>query len=453
MINEGHPAGLELAEIVKWGNPWHGLLDGGTLHCAGAVDITHDAAGGGASGSTYLIRIPSLPAPETTAEETAQGQTWTNWAILSGANNALSMGGHWLSPAVLTPHGTSQAWLYIDPAGAAWELALAVDGGVFSAGVYVATGVDADALHQITVYARRFGLIGFGDNSVIAADSLANVDFSQPAPLDIYPSGGELYYLQMEDIRSNGDRLILAVLSPLVSPFETLYRHPMGFLEMQFSGTPGVDFAASLTVLHTPSTCAGTASAGLISGRVMGMWYDSSGSPDEVLLDVGETEVGRAYRLRAGGNSLTLTAQSPDGFYTTQAAAGDGCLHKLSTFTPAQSDALIGWLANEVWDTCGLAPAAIGDYAWAYLVGRYANHVYGLVRDVIRWSRADAPKYDVTRQYHGVLTPSGASTAILSAPPLTWTGSDPISPTPHFATHHPITFTTERQIGTPVTWL
>lgn len=110
------------------GSPWHGLWSpaGLVLPNSDIMAFSPAPAGGGISefpttmdargvlypgehGDCILVRAPGLPSPETSAEESAAGMVWRNYALLGGARrllNGVELG--------------LNRWIYIDPAGKPW---------------------------------------------------------------------------------------------------------------------------------------------------------------------------------------------------------------------------------------------------------------------------------------------------------------------------------------------
>lgn len=105
MILQGMPDGLELAQPVRCGNPWHGVIAGAVLTTTtGGITMAWPQQPD--SADAYLYVMPGLAAPVTPADETALGMAWRNTAIMSGWW-ARELYGRALP-------GASKAWLLAD---------------------------------------------------------------------------------------------------------------------------------------------------------------------------------------------------------------------------------------------------------------------------------------------------------------------------------------------------
>jgi len=119
------PAGNGLCvldEILKLGDPWHGLIQGGTLRLPGGK--TRPAARPGLGNGVVYPLIPNgvVPASSSDAADVAAGRTWLNYALLAGS--------------CLYEQSISSAfpcWVYIAPDNTTWRVAYA---HVFVGGVW-----------------------------------------------------------------------------------------------------------------------------------------------------------------------------------------------------------------------------------------------------------------------------------------------------------------------------
>ena len=114
----------------KAGNPWHGVWteDGLTLPNDTVLDLPVAIDGGPNGwpafypipepwltfwgprhGDCLLVRVPDVPAPDTSAAEEAVGMTWLNYAMISGANRLLYG----------VPIGKA-TWIYLDDNDQPW---------------------------------------------------------------------------------------------------------------------------------------------------------------------------------------------------------------------------------------------------------------------------------------------------------------------------------------------
>lgn len=114
----------------KAGHPWHGVWSAATgkITTSGAVEI--DLPGVDPSGiivdgtvefppgDAIRVAIPGQPSVTTTAEETAEGKTWLNYGILSGARHRI--------------YGVNlgyRHWIYVAPDKSVWKASLTYSPG------------------------------------------------------------------------------------------------------------------------------------------------------------------------------------------------------------------------------------------------------------------------------------------------------------------------------------
>lgn len=119
------PAGTgicPLDEIIKLGDPWHGLIQGGVVRLPNGGTRTVARPGIG-TGSVYpLIPHGVVPASTADAADVAAGRTWLNYGLLAGS----CLYEQTLSSAF-------PAWVYIDPDNSTWRVEYA---HVYQAGVW-----------------------------------------------------------------------------------------------------------------------------------------------------------------------------------------------------------------------------------------------------------------------------------------------------------------------------
>jgi hypothetical protein len=119
------PAGNGLCvldEILKLGDPWHGLIQGGTLRLPGGKTRPVARPGIGAGVVYPLIPYGVTPAATADAADVAAGRTWLNYGLLAGA--------------CLYEQSIASAfpcWVYIAPDNSTWRVSYA---HVFIAGVW-----------------------------------------------------------------------------------------------------------------------------------------------------------------------------------------------------------------------------------------------------------------------------------------------------------------------------
>jgi hypothetical protein len=119
------PAGNGLCvldEILKLGDPWHGLIQGGTVRLPGGKTRPVARPGIGVGVVYPLIPYGVTPAATADAADVAAGRTWLNYGLLAGD--------------CLYEQSISSAfpcWVYIAPDNSTWRVAYA---HVFIAGVW-----------------------------------------------------------------------------------------------------------------------------------------------------------------------------------------------------------------------------------------------------------------------------------------------------------------------------
>lgn len=99
--------------IVRWGQPWHGLMHAETLTLPNASTLPCLPLSGDRPGDTRYFRAPGRPAPATRADESALGMLWTNDVILWGSQQSYS-------PRVASP--LEATWIYWSPGGRRWKI-------------------------------------------------------------------------------------------------------------------------------------------------------------------------------------------------------------------------------------------------------------------------------------------------------------------------------------------
>ncbi len=332
-----------------WGVPWHGRVRSGQLTLPNgqampwpqpdgtSADILPDDRSKWSpdhAGFTHLQKMPGVPVVARTSEELAAdqaaGRQWLDCAILAGASDTAS------SKSYL--HGKqASGWIYAAPDGSKWRIP-----GLGRYAWSSAFGV------SMTLSPRRFGVLGGASVTHYSYLALTNAQMGQSnwdALKDSVPR-----YCQMQAITPAGDKAIFM-----------LYREgekelPHGFLLLTITGTPGVDMVMTLAPLRTAAQTAGTlsidnaattksvyrrigvtttyedvdgvycevkaysgvtwgeslpggeftVSAGTnrleLAGRVVAMWFDDDGAPQEVTLDI--------------SRASTMSIPTPDSSYS-----------------------------------------------------------------------------------------------------------------------------------------
>lgn len=192
-----------------WGDPWHGLCQGGVLTLPNGQTRAHEQPIGM---DVLLVRRPGMPAVSRSAAEqtadTAAGRQWRNYALLSGTSprlvyNKFVYGGPW--------------WLYIAPDGTRWKVTWSLSGAGTVSG---------------SVTLRKFGAFGEADQS----QTITLTPVTTGVPF------GSVYFL---DARSDGARACFGVGQSIVMA---------AILEISLSGSWG-SLAATLTVARNYATC------------------------------------------------------------------------------------------------------------------------------------------------------------------------------------------------------
>lgn len=125
-----------LAEIVRYGTPWHGTVEKvgsvytlhtGKLDSLGAeVTLPWTAINNATTGEDYMPRrkfrnaagVPTATlTPEKIASEALQGREWRDYAVISGKQNKL-----WGRDEM----ALGDDWLYADATGKVWQVAIAL---------------------------------------------------------------------------------------------------------------------------------------------------------------------------------------------------------------------------------------------------------------------------------------------------------------------------------------
>lgn len=108
------PAGNGLCvldEILKLGDPWHGLIQGGTVRLPGGKTRPVARPGIGVGVVYPLIPYGVVPAAAADAADVAAGRTWLNYGLLAGAclyEQSITTG--------------APSWVYIAPDNTTWRV-------------------------------------------------------------------------------------------------------------------------------------------------------------------------------------------------------------------------------------------------------------------------------------------------------------------------------------------
>lgn len=212
-----------LAGFERWGWPWHGSIQSGTI---GTTGIAHAQP---LTGETWLIdtgRAPPDMTPQEILDEAAAGRTWLNYAhapvTLGGSTNARTcmVYGHTLP---------NNSYLHIDEAGACWQITLSFS--ITTAGVA-----------SVTANIHRFGLL-VTDGTVNPADIvLTDSITAYTGPAMTSPAGW------LNDVYTNGSKALIAF-----HEFAFSIRRPVvACVEVAFTGVGGSTGAGLSMALSVP---------------------------------------------------------------------------------------------------------------------------------------------------------------------------------------------------------
>lgn len=235
--------------LVVWGNPYHGLVEGQVLTLSNGVtrSVTTATAQSSRPGDVIAWQQPvpqplQPQSPEDAAADAAAGMEWRDYALIYGCAIRCVNG---------TPLASSDTWIYAAPDRSRWAISLA--GGT----------IDLSIPWSATLTARRFG--AFGTPPEIITRSMTLSDWQQAIPGKI---GGDYSIAHLGDvITSVSFTLEDASLSGARAVFmigraysaDPIARRSLGFVEAVMTGTPGIDWEASLIVARSRAQTLGVA--------------------------------------------------------------------------------------------------------------------------------------------------------------------------------------------------
>lgn len=245
-LNRNSLSAHPLSRVVIWGNPRHGLVEGGQLTLPNATQITWEqpyAPFMDRAGYTQLLEVPGTPAvvrtDEQQAADAAAGLEWRAKALLAGG--AWQLYGKHLS-----------GWIYVDPAGDRWLVrAPGLDEAEYLLG----------AAPVITITLRRFGVFGrpeevYTHNVQITAWGQGDDDYITHNSVVV-----DRARLIVDAVTKTGDKAVV-MLHARRSTYpsagrdgetaDKTVRWPMGFLLLTISG-PGDAAVLGFSVLRTRS--------------------------------------------------------------------------------------------------------------------------------------------------------------------------------------------------------
>lgn len=291
-----------LAGVVRYGVPWHGRIEGGTLYTgkldADGAEVTRAWPQPGGS-DCWLIQRPGLADPyaDAAAQKTAdalEGKELMTYALLSGAGN---LHGKAITRGSVFKH----RWIWIDVDGVPWSVKFGLTGGVQVLSsrtdvVETAAVIDADGFGNRdwrfdADVTARFELTRYGEltrdglpaavpavfDYVISAGALGQsspdlVDIVVPDVGNYTIVGGNMI---LRDLTPTGDSAIMEVHSltydtahtrrvfgvvgglPQVSHRES--SNPLGFVQFTISGS-GAAPVIGMSLLAGRAATLGTSS-------------------------------------------------------------------------------------------------------------------------------------------------------------------------------------------------
>lgn len=245
---------LDLNKLKRWGHTIHGLaLIGGAsakyqaggleFSLPGAISLSLVDATVGIpvedQGNTHLLKVPGIAPVDITEDEAIaeaqQGRFWQNYALLSGAAQALA-------------GAQLKGWVCIDQDGGRW---LIQPTGTPSLR-YGATAAGAPLTLQFSV--RPFGRFEAEPVAPITvAGTLA--DLGQADPPGVSAPNGSMLAMRIASVASHGRSVLIALMPTKTLPAD-VRDLPYGWLQLDLLGD-GPNFTVSLSVLCTRAEALG----------------------------------------------------------------------------------------------------------------------------------------------------------------------------------------------------
>lgn len=305
-----------LAGVGRYGVPWHGRIEAGTLYTDGAVEVTRTWPQP-ASADCWLIQRPGLPDPyldaaAAKAADAAEGKELTNWALLSGAGDIHG------KPFART-NDDKHRWIWVDDDGDVFSVVF----GLVAGDAVIGTRIDYDGfpVRDFSFSAgmtarfkfRRFGRLVVGGtpaaDTVVVDHVIAAGALGQSTPEIAGASAGNMI---LRDLTPTGNRALFEVHSLATDTFVNRYTfeldgeevstrrvshrefsNGLGWVEFALSGTgaaPTVEFnlianraqTLGAYTLDVPSNSVSEDSATIhiiyeCIGRILGYRYDGAG--------------------------------------------------------------------------------------------------------------------------------------------------------------------------------
>lgn len=360
-----------LAGIRRYGVPWHGRIESGTLY-TGKLDtlgseITR-AWPQPVGGDCWLIQRPGLPDPYADdaagkAEAALEGKELTNWALLAGAGNVHGK-------AFTRTADYKHRWLWVDANGETFSVTFGLVAGTPK--LDTVYGTDADGFTPrdfmfADAMTARFLIRRYGDLRVegepaptVTVDHVIDggaLGQATPALLNVRAFDAGVFNIDagnmiLRDLTPTGNKAIMEVHSLIFDsvmnrrtfgsvvgtrPFVTHREcsRSLGYVEFTLSGT-GAAPSVSMSVLATREAVLGTRSHEYTAtsfstsgcpeddadpwsfswsftqvysfeGRVVGYGYNSSGTPEAYTL-AASTET--TSSLESSFNGVTVARTS-----------------------------------------------------------------------------------------------------------------------------------------------
>lgn len=157
---------------VKFGCPWHGLVEIDTLTLPNSDQKSWATLN--ANGDADIVRLASPPSePNTTSEEIAAGMEWRNYALVTGKTRILH------GKAMGTNH-----WIYVPSSGNAFHMRIAA----FNSG----SGTSGGGAISLTIGVRQMAFTGEADSERTFTASLSNIGQGQWDGSDITFSSSQV---------------------------------------------------------------------------------------------------------------------------------------------------------------------------------------------------------------------------------------------------------------------
>lgn len=272
-----------LEKLTALGSPWHGLVEGGQLSLPNGQSMAYPQPWYNEwsdAGRTLYQKMPWAPGanrtPEQAVADAAAGMQWRDDVLISGAG--LQLYGQQVN-----------GWIYAGPDGKPWH----IDASLFER-ASIGTSFSG------TLRVALFGRVNVEPEVYEVPLSLASTGQNTPT-LSVAPRG------EVMDITPDGSQAIIMLWAPTARPvgnLPALDKMSVGFLQLTLTGTPGIDFVASLSVLRTRE-------------QTLGSVTDTGQIPEETVryytgLDVSQTSetVNVNEATCTGYREVTITPQA-----------------------------------------------------------------------------------------------------------------------------------------------